>query len=82
TATPEHGMPAAHGIDGVEVLSLSEEHAKLRLGGDARDLRSGDKLRFLPGHVCTTVNLHDEYVVVRGDTVEAVWPVAARGRSM
>ena len=82
TAAPEHGLPAAYRIDGVEVLSLSEEHAKLRLSDEGRALRPGDKVRFLPGHVCTTVNLHDSYVVVRGDTVEALWPVAARGRSM
>jgi D-serine deaminase-like pyridoxal phosphate-dependent protein len=30
-------------------------------------------------HVCTTVNLSDELYAVRGDRVEAVWPVAARG---
>lgn len=82
TATPEHGWPEALGIDGLEVVSLSEEHAKLRVGGEARSLRAGDKVRFLPGHVCTTVNLHDDYVVMRNDVVETVWPVAGRGRSM
>jgi len=81
TATPEHGLPTAFGIEGVETLSLSEEHVKLRVEGEARSLRPGDKIRFVPGHVCTTVNLHDCYVVVRGGIVEAVWPVAARGRA-
>lgn len=81
TATPEHGLPTAFGIEGVETLSLSEEHVKLRVEGEARSLRPGDKIRFVPGHVCTTMNLHDCYVVVRGGIVEAVWPVAARGRS-
>ncbi|MDI3339493.1 MAG: DSD1 family PLP-dependent enzyme [Sphaerobacter sp.] len=81
TATPEHGLPTAFGISGVETLSLSEEHVKLRVEGEARSLRPGDKIRFVPGHVCTTVNLHDCYVVVRDGVVEAVWPVAARGHS-
>lgn len=81
TASPEHGFPTAYGIESIETQGLSEEHVRLRVEGDARQLRPGDKIRFVPGHVCTTVNLHDRYVVVRNGIVEAVWPVAARGRS-
>jgi hypothetical protein len=33
------------------------------------------------GYSDTTVHLHDEMVAVRGGRVEAVWPIAARGRS-
>jgi D-serine deaminase-like pyridoxal phosphate-dependent protein len=32
-------------------------------------------------HCDPTVNLHDTYHVVQGDTLRALWPVAARGRS-
>ena len=43
----------------------------------------GDTIWLLPGHCDPTVNLHDRYVVVRGGldrgTVDAVWPVDARG---
>lgn len=81
TAAPEHGMPILADFSESTTVSLSEEHVKLLLEGEARQLRVGDKVRFQPGHVCTTVNLHDAYVVARGDVVEAVWPVAARGRS-
>jgi D-serine deaminase-like pyridoxal phosphate-dependent protein len=81
TAATELGLPEAAGIEGVTVLGLSEEHARLRLEGEARSLRPGDKLRFLPGHICTTVNLHNHYIVVRDGIVEAVWSVAARGCS-
>jgi D-serine deaminase-like pyridoxal phosphate-dependent protein len=81
TAAPEHGLPQMYGIAGAETVSQSEEHVKLQVSGDAAQLRFGDKVRFQPGHVCTTVNLHDSYIVVRGDVVEAIWPVAARGRS-
>jgi D-serine deaminase-like pyridoxal phosphate-dependent protein len=81
TATSDHGFPILADFKDSTTVSLSEEHAKLRLEGDARALRTGDKVRFQPGHVCTTVNLHDAYVVVRNDIVEAVWPVAGRGRS-
>jgi D-serine deaminase-like pyridoxal phosphate-dependent protein len=43
----------------------------------------GDAVWLVPGHCDPTVNLHDHYVAVRGGvehgTVEAVWPIEARG---
>jgi D-serine deaminase-like pyridoxal phosphate-dependent protein len=33
----------------------------------------------VPYHVCTCVNLSDQVVGFRGDRVETVWTVAARG---
>ena len=41
--------------------------------------RRGDRLWLVPGHCDPTVNLHDWIVGVRGETVESVWAVAARG---
>ena len=81
TATSELGLPVMADYRDSKTVSLSEEHVKLLLEGEAQSLRVGDKVRFQPGHVCTTVNLHDAYVVARDGMVEAVWPVAARGRS-
>jgi D-serine deaminase-like pyridoxal phosphate-dependent protein len=43
-------------------------------------LAVGDKVSLIPSHCDTTINLHDHYVVYRGDRVVAVWPIAARGR--
>ena len=40
----------------------------------------GEKIRFVPTHACTAVNLADELVAIRGDVVETVWPVLARGK--
>ena len=57
----------------------SEEHGHLRVEG-ACDLRVGDKVRVLPNHVCTCVNMHDTLTAFRGETVEAVWNIAARGK--
>jgi len=34
----------------------------------------------VPNHGCTTINLHDEYHVIRRGVLEAVWPIAARGK--
>jgi len=36
-------------------------------------------VRLIPGHCDPTVNLHDWLVAVRGDRVEEVWTVDARG---
>lgn len=41
----------------------------------------GDPLWLVPGHCDPTLNLYDVLVAVRGDKVEALWPVAARGLS-
>jgi D-serine deaminase-like pyridoxal phosphate-dependent protein len=82
TASPELGLPRFLDFEGTEITALSEEHAKVTLtDDDARQLKVGDQVRIQPGHVCTTVNLHDRYVVSRNGVVEAVWAVAGRGRS-
>ena len=47
----------------------------------ARRLRVGDRVAFQPPHCDPTVNLYDEIHAVRDDTVEGVWPIAARGKS-
>ena len=41
----------------------------------------GDQFACVVPHCDPTVNLYDRYHVVRGDTLEAIWPVDARGRS-
>jgi 3-hydroxy-D-aspartate aldolase len=42
-------------------------------------LRLGDKIRLIPGHCDSTVNLYDWYVCVRGNRVEQLSPITARG---
>ena len=63
-----------------------DEHGILqpRPGATAAALpQLGDTVWLLPGHCDPTVNLHEHYIVVRGGldggTVDAVWPVDARG---
>lgn len=65
-----------------ERVGLSEEHGTIYFKeGDTnrRKLRWGQKIEFTPNHCCTTVNQHDEIVVVKNDVVCAVWPITARG---
>jgi 3-hydroxy-D-aspartate aldolase len=57
----------------------SDEHGRLAIGGATNRLRLGDRIRLVPGHCDPTVNLYDWYVGIRGDRVESVWPITARG---
>jgi D-serine deaminase-like pyridoxal phosphate-dependent protein len=60
------------------VTALSEHHATV-VGTGLPGV--GETVRVVPNHVCATVNLVDEVVVVRGGVIEARWLVAARGRN-
>lgn len=64
---------------GWSVKSLSDEHAVVVPGPDARPLAVGDKVQLIPGHCDPTVNLHDWMVACRAGRVEQIWPVSARG---
>ncbi|MGH7052274.1 MAG: DSD1 family PLP-dependent enzyme, partial [Stellaceae bacterium] len=57
----------------------SDEHGRLAVTGATNRLFVGDKIRLVPGHCDPTVNLYDWYVGVRGNRVEALWPITARG---
>jgi D-serine deaminase-like pyridoxal phosphate-dependent protein len=79
TITRDFGLPLVISPPGWALTGLSEEHGHLeRRGGEP--LRVGDKVELVPNHGCTTINLHDEYHVVRRDVLEAVWPISARGK--
>lgn len=58
---------------------MGDEHSALIAPGLA--LSPGDRVRLGAPHCDPTVNLYDAYHVVRGDTLTAIWPVTARGRS-
>jgi 3-hydroxy-D-aspartate aldolase len=75
----DSGLPQVVGWPGVEYARPSDEHGVLKIAPGARAPRLGDKLRLVPGHCDPTVNLYDWLVCYRGERVEAVWPVTARG---
>ncbi len=79
TVTRDFGLPRLIAPPGWELVDLSEEHGHLHRTGGA-PLKIGDKVELVPNHGCTTINLHDEYHVIRGGVLEAVWPIAARGK--
>jgi len=57
----------------------SDEHGRLGISGATNRLNIGDKIGLIPGHRDPTVNLYDWYLCVRGNRVEQVWPITARG---
>jgi D-serine deaminase-like pyridoxal phosphate-dependent protein len=63
----------------VAVKSTSEEHGLLDLSGTSWRPRVGDRVRIVPNHVCVSVNLQPRVYGVRGDRIERVWDVVARG---
>lgn len=73
--------PQPVGIDGVSYGWAGDEHGRLDMSKASRDLKVGDHVEFLPPHIDPTVNLYDSIYALRGDRVDAVWPIAARGKS-
>jgi D-serine deaminase-like pyridoxal phosphate-dependent protein len=62
------------------VGNLSEEHGIVDLSACAERPRVGEIVHVVPNHCCVVSNMVDELYGVRGEKVEVVWPVAARGR--
>jgi D-serine deaminase-like pyridoxal phosphate-dependent protein len=65
---------------GAVIRVLSEEHGTVDLSACQHRPAVGDRWRVLPNHVCPVSNLVDEVVLHRGGVIEAVVPVAARGK--
>ena len=59
---------------------FGDEHGKLILPPGAPRPEIGAKIECVTPHDDPTVNLHDFYHVVRGDTLVDIWPVDARGK--
>ena len=71
---------AAGAPDGTHYVARSDEHGRLEFApGQALDV--GAIVTCVVPHCDPTVNLYDNYHVVRGDTLVDIWPVDARGRS-
>jgi len=75
TCGVDQGMPALTEGDYREIVA-SEEHFQLH--GYSGQKKVGEKLRLIPGHCCSTVNLHDKIYLVDGDKVIDRIPVTAR----
>ena len=61
-------------------VKMNEEHGFIDLGEHDGQFRLGGRVRVIPNHVCVAVNLHERVYGLRGDRVEEVWKVEARGK--
>ncbi len=67
-------------LPGWEYAPAGDEHGLLLRCGDGCRPRLGDVVHLLPSHCDTTVNLYDQFHVVRDSRLDAVWRIAGRGR--
>ena len=75
----DSGPPLVHAARGLDYERASDEHGVLRVDPALAQPQLGDRVWLIPGHCDPTVNLYDWIVGVRGERVECLWPVAARG---
>lgn len=72
---PARGAPPGSRYD-----FFGDEHGKLFVPAGAPRPALGTVFECLTPHCDPTVNLHDFYHVVEGDTLVEIWPVDARGK--
>jgi D-serine deaminase-like pyridoxal phosphate-dependent protein len=80
----DSGMPEPKGLPGIEYQPGGDEHGILTWAQSVEPamvkLEVGDRIELIPSHIDTTINLHDYYYTYRNGTLEAIWPVAGRGK--
>ncbi len=81
STSAESGMPIPVNLPGVRCVAVNDEHSILRADTKRDRPAHGAKIRLIPSHCDPTFNLHDCLIAVRGQTVQAVWPISARGLS-
>jgi len=75
---PGHGYVVGH--PGATIALISEEHGVTLLPTGESGFAVGDRHEVIPNHVCPTINLTDELLIVRDGWVVDTWAVAARGK--
>ena len=74
--------PRVKGETGMSYTSGSDEFGTLRYEEEpSRTYEVGDKIELIVSHCDPVVNLYNHLYAVRGERVEAIWPIAARGMS-
>lgn len=66
---------------GASYFFFGDEQGGILYASDAGRLSPGNVVTCAVPHCDPTVNLYDYYHLMRGDRLEAIWPIEARGRS-
>lgn len=80
-STDKPFTPEARSIPGLTYNWAGDEHGIIKMGGASVPVNVGDRIAFVIPHCDPSVNLYDRIYCLRGDHVEAVWKIAARGMS-
>jgi 3-hydroxy-D-aspartate aldolase len=73
--------PAPVDLDGATYAFMGDEHGAVIAPSIAEQVSLGQRITLSVPHCDPTVNLYDSYHVLEGETLIAIWPVAARGRA-
>lgn len=73
------GFGVVHGDSQYRITRLSEEHGVIEASHPV-PLSVGDRIRVIPNHACTTINLHDVAYLVANRQVTAPLPILGRGK--
>ncbi len=74
----DQGAPALVGLS-CDEIGVNEEH--FVLSRPSKTLSLGERVRLIPGHCCSTVNLYDKIYLVENGIVTGRLFVTARGKS-
>ena len=82
TFSSDMGYPMGYILEYPEaqIYQMSEEHGFVDVTQCEQRPKVGERLTVIPNHACGTVNMHNELIGIRGQTVEAHWDIAARGK--
>jgi D-serine deaminase-like pyridoxal phosphate-dependent protein len=78
SCSQDHGLPDIRDVPGATVMFLADEHAMITVPSDS-EIKPGDRIQLVPSHIDPTINLHDVFYALDGDTVVGIWPIEARG---
>ncbi len=80
SASPE--VSFGHILEAPEAVfaKMNEEHGYIDVRRAGRAFSIGDRIRIIPNHICTAMNLHEKVYGVQGDEVVAEWRVEGRGK--
>ena len=79
--TVESGMPVVKANRAITYAPAGDEHGRLTANEHEQPPKLGQKIELIPSHCDTTVNLYDNFTVVRDGLVVGIWPIVGRGRT-
>lgn len=72
-------VPEVVGHEGMRFHYGGDEHGMIQMNHSASSIAIDDRVALLVSHCDPTVNLHEQYVVLKGGVPVDTWKIAARG---